>query len=112
MAIQLTDSAAEHIHGMLEKHEASIGMRLGIRRSGCNGFAYVVEYVDTIGEHDTVFETGGVRVVVDSASLPHLDGMTVDYVKNGLLSEGLEFNNPNVQSSCGCGESIAFRETA
>ena len=112
MAIQLTERAAEHVRSMLEQHAGSIGLRLGTRKSGCSGFAYVVDYVDAIGEGDTVFETGGVQVVIDSASLPHLDGMTVDYVKNGLLSEGLEFINPNVQSSCGCGESIAFEESA
>jgi iron-sulfur cluster assembly protein len=112
MAIQLTDSAVQHVRSMLEKHEGSIGLRLGTRKSGCSGFAYVVDYASAIGEGDTVFETGGVKVLVDSASLPHLDGMTVNYVRNGLLSEGLEFINPNVQSSCGCGESIAFGETA
>jgi iron-sulfur cluster assembly protein len=112
MAIQLTESALEHVRRMLEQHEGSIGLRLGTRKSGCSGFAYVVDYASAIEEGDTVFETGGIKVLVDSASLPHLDGMIVSYVKNGLLSEGLEFNNPNVRSSCGCGESIAFEETA
>ena len=112
MAIQLTDSAAEHVRRMLEKHPGSLGLRLSTRKSGCSGYAYVLDYVNAVEEDDTVFKAGGVTVVVDAASLPHLDGMTVDYVKNGLLSEGLEFINPNVQSSCGCGESIAFRETS
>jgi len=112
MAIQLTDSAVEHVRNMLEQHEGSIGLRLGTRRSGCSGFAYVVDYASAVEAEDTVFESGGIKVLVDSASLPHLDGMTVNYVKNGLLSEGLEFINPNARSSCGCGESIAFEETA
>lgn len=108
MAIQLTDRAAAHLRGMLDSHDGTVGLRLGTRRSGCSGFAYVVEPVDRVAESDTAFECGGVTVVVDSESLPHLDGMTIDYVKNGLLSEGLEFINPNVRSSCGCGESVAF----
>jgi len=112
MAIQLTDSAAQHVRKMLDEHEGSIGLRLGTRKSGCSGFAYVVDYAGAIEEDDTVFEAGGIKVLVDSASLPYLDGMTVNYVKNGLLSEGLEFSNPNARSSCGCGESIAFEETA
>ena len=112
MAIQLTESAAQHVSAMLAKHEGSIGMRLGTRKSGCSGYAYTVDYVDAIDEGDAVFESHGIRLVVDAASLPHLEGMTVDYVRNGLLSEGLQFINPNVSSSCGCGESIGFGETA
>lgn len=112
MAIQLTESAREHVRKMLEQHEGSIGLRLGTRRSGCSGFAYMVDYAGAVEADDTVFESDGIKVLVDSASLPHLDGMTVNYVKNGMLSEGLEFINPNARSSCGCGESIAFEETA
>jgi iron-sulfur cluster assembly protein len=112
MAIQLTDSAVQHIRKLLAQHEGSIGLRLGTRGSGCSGYAYVVDYAGTIEEDDTVFESAGIKILVDRASLPHLDGMIVNYVKNGLLSEGLEFSNPNARSSCGCGESIAFGETA
>jgi iron-sulfur cluster assembly protein len=112
MAIQLTDSAVQHIRKLLAQHEGSIGLRLGTRRSGCSGYAYVVDYAGTIEEDDKVFESAGIKILVDRASLPHLDGMIVNYVKNGLLSEGLEFSNPNARSSCGCGESIAFGETA
>jgi iron-sulfur cluster assembly protein len=112
MAIQLTESAQQHVRKMLQQHEGSIGLRLGTRRSGCSGFAYVVDYASAVEADDTVFESGGIKVLVDSASLPHLDGMTINYVKNGLLNEGLEFNNPNARSSCGCGESIAFEESA
>jgi iron-sulfur cluster assembly protein len=97
---------------MLERHEGSIGLRLGTRRSGCSGYAYSVDYATAIEPGDHVFEAAGVKVIVAGDSLPHLDGLTVDYVRNGLLNEGLEFINPNVQSSCGCGESIAFREPA
>lgn len=111
MAIQLTQSAAAHLGKMLEKDAGSVGLRLATRKSGCSGFAYVAETVDSINDDDTVFDSSGIKVVVDSASLPHLNGMTVDYVKDGLLSERLEFINPNALSSCGCGESIAFRET-
>ena len=112
MAIQLTQSATAHIHKMLEKHEGSVGLRLGTRKSGCSGFAYVVETVSRIDDDDTVFESRGITVVVDRSSMPHLDGMTVDYVRDGLLNERLEFINPNARSSCGCGESITFGETA
>ena len=112
MAIQLTESARQHVRKMLEQHEGSIGLRIGTRRSGCSGYAYVVDYASAVEEDDTVFESGGIKLLVDSASLPHLDGMTINYVKNGLLNEGLEFINPNARSSCGCGESIAFEETA
>ena len=112
MAIQLTDSAVQHVRKMLVEHEGSIGLRLGTRRSGCSGYAYVVDYASAVEADDTVFESGGIKLLVDSASLPHLDGMTVNYVKNGLLSEGLQFINPNVSSSCGCGESIGFGKTA
>lgn len=112
MAIQLTQGAAAHIHRMLKQHEGSVGLRLGTRKSGCSGFAYVVETVSRIDDDDTVFESRGVTVVVDRSSLTHLDGMTVDYVRDGLLNERLEFINPNARSTCGCGESIAFGETA
>jgi iron-sulfur cluster assembly protein len=112
MAIHLTDSAARHVRRILEQHEDSIGLRLGIRSSGCSGFAYVVDYAREVGADDTVFDSNGIRVLVDRASLPHLDGMTIDYARNGLLNETLVFNNPNVESSCGCGESVAFRESA
>ena len=110
MAIQLTDSAARHVRNMLDKRQAGIGLRLGTRKSGCSGYAYVVEYADHLTDEDSVFESNGVKIVVDAASLPHLDEMTIDYVKTNILNSGFEFTNPNVSDSCGCGESIAFRE--
>jgi len=112
MAIQLTASAALHIRRMLEQHPGSIGLRLATRKSGCSGYAYTVDYAIAVEANDSVFESEGVKVLVDCNSLQHLDGTTVDYVRNGLLNEGLEFSNPHVASSCGCGESIAFRESA
>ncbi len=106
MAIQLTESAAEHVHKMLEK-QPGLGLRLATRKSGCTGFAYVVEYADEITENDQVFESHGVKVVVDTASLPMLDGMTVDFVQQNVLNQGFEFINPNVKNMCGCGESFS-----
>ena len=110
MSIQLTNSAADHVKQMLGKRQEGIGLRLGTRKSGCSGFAYVVDYADHITEQDSVFESNGVKVVVDATSLLHLDGMTIDYVRTNVLNSGFEFINPNVADSCGCGESIAFKE--
>ena len=110
MSIQLTDSAAQHVKQMLDKRQEGIGLRLGTRKSGCSGYAYVVDYADHITEKDSVFESNGVKVVVDATSLSHLEGMTIDYVQTNILNSGFEFINPNVADSCGCGESIAFRE--
>ena len=107
MAIQLTEAAAERVRSMLGKRGKGRGLRLGTRKSGCSGFAYVVDYADEITDDDVVFESHGVRVVVDMASLAALDGMEVDYVRNNALHEGFEFNNPNVKDSCGCGESFS-----
>jgi iron-sulfur cluster assembly protein len=92
---------------MLNKRGHGLGLRLGTRKSGCSGFAYVVDYADAIGTDDRVFESHGVRVVVDNASLSALDGMEIDYVRNNLLNEGFEFRNPNVKDTCGCGESFS-----
>jgi iron-sulfur cluster assembly protein len=105
MAIQLTESAARHVQKELEK-QPGLGLRLGTKKSGCTGFAYVVEFADEIGEQDQVFESHGVKVVVDAASLPMLDGMTVDFVRQNVLNQGFEFINPNVKNMCGCGESF------
>ncbi len=107
MAIQLTENAANHIQRMLAKRGSGIGLRLGTKKSGCSGFAYLVDYADEVGEQDVVFEEHGVKVVVDRDSLPRLDGMELDYVKSNILNEGFEFRNPNVKDSCGCGESFS-----
>ena len=105
MAIQLTDSAARHVWKMLAQQPA-ICLRLGTKKSGCSGFAYVVDYAEGIRGDDRVYESHGVRIVVDSASLPMLDGMTVDFVRENVLNEGFEFINPNIKDVCGCGESF------
>jgi iron-sulfur cluster assembly protein len=105
MAIQLTESAAERVRTHLERRGSGLGLRLGIKKTGCSGFAYVVNYADEIRPDDTVFEHRGVRVVVDTASLPLIDGTLVDFVKQGL-SEAFKFQNPKAKGECGCGESF------
>ncbi|MEJ2423691.1 MAG: iron-sulfur cluster assembly accessory protein [Candidatus Thiodiazotropha sp.] len=107
MAIQLTEDAARHVRKVLADRPESIGLRLGTRKSGCTGFAYVVDYADGVGDEDRVFESAGVKVVVDSQSLPMLDGMTIDFVKTNILNEGFDFINPNIKETCGCGESFS-----
>lgn len=106
MSIQLTEAAADRVRTMLEKRGEGIGLRLGTRKSGCSGFAYVVDYADEVTDNDTVFETNGVKVVIDRNSLPQLEGIELDYVRTNALHEGFEFNNPNVKDTCGCGESF------
>lgn len=107
MSIELTQAAAQRVKAMLDKRGHGVGLRLGTRKSGCSGFAYVVDYADEIGADDRVFESHGIKVVVDPDSLPALDGMEVDYVRSNILNEGFEFRNPNVRESCGCGESFS-----
>lgn len=105
MAITLTDSAAERVRSYLEKRGTGIGLRLGIKKTGCSGFAYVINYADEVGPDDVVFENGGVSVVVDPESLEFIDGTEVDFVKEGL-NEAFKFRNPKATSECGCGESF------
>ena len=107
MSIQLTQSAADHVQAMLEKRGHGLGLRLGTKKSGCNGFSYLVDYADEINENDTVFESFGIKVIVDSKSLPNIDGSEVDYLRNNAINEGFEFRNPNVEDMCGCGESFS-----
>jgi iron-sulfur cluster assembly protein len=107
MAVLLTDNAARHVAEMLRKRGQGIGLRVATRKSGCTGFAYVVDYADHLGPEDSVFESHGVKVVVDPASLAQIDGMEVDFVKTSLLNEGFEFRNPRVKATCGCGESFS-----
>lgn len=92
---------------MLTQTEGAIGLRLGTRKSGCTGFAYVVDYAQQVGEDDRLIESRGIKIVVDAESLPMLDGMTVDYVKANMLNEGFDFINPNIKDQCGCGESFS-----
>ncbi|MGB5737656.1 MAG: iron-sulfur cluster assembly accessory protein [Thiohalocapsa sp.] len=107
MAVTLTDSAASHVSGMLAKRGHGLGLRVGTKKSGCTGFAYVVDYADDVGDQDQIFESHGVKVVVDQDSLDQIDGMEVDFVKSSLLNEGFEFRNPNIKDQCGCGESFS-----
>jgi iron-sulfur cluster assembly protein len=105
MAILLTESAADRVRSHLEKRGAGIGLRVGIKKTGCSGFAYVVNYADEIRPEDSVFEARGVKVVVDRTSLPLIDGTLVDFVKQGL-NEAFKFQNPKAKGECGCGESF------
>lgn len=108
MQVSLTESAAKRVEIMLAKQGHGIGLRLATKKSGCTGFSYVVDYADKVNEDDVVFEMYSVKLVVDKESLPLLDGMVVDYGKNGILNEGFEFKNPNVKDMCGCGESFSI----
>lgn len=107
MSIELTDAAAERVKSMLATRGYGMGLRLGTRKSGCTGYAYVVDYADKAGADDMVFDSNGVKVIVDRKSLPYLDGLQLDYVRSNALNEGFEFNNPNVTDQCGCGESFS-----
>jgi len=105
MAITMTDNAASRVRTFLESRGKGIGLRLGVKTTGCSGMAYVLEFVDGLNEEDEVFEFSGVKIIIDKKSLVYLDGTELDYVKQGL-NEGFEFNNPNAKSECGCGESF------
>jgi iron-sulfur cluster assembly protein len=105
MAITLTDAAAERVKAFLDNRGKGIGLRLGIKTSGCSGMAYVLEFIDEVSEGDEVFESHGLKVIVDAKSLLYIDGTELDYGKEGL-NEGFKFNNPNVKDQCGCGESF------
>lgn len=104
-AITLTKAAADHVGGFLARRGKGLGLRLGIRTTGCSGLAYRIEFADDIEEGDREFASNGIRVFVDPKSLPYIEGTEVDFVKDGL-NEGFRFNNPNVKSECGCGESF------
>jgi iron-sulfur cluster assembly protein len=105
MAITLNEKAANHVQGFLEKRGKGVGLRVGVRTSGCSGMAYKLEFVDAPGQDDLQFESRGVKVLVDPKSLPFVDGTELDYTREGL-NEGFKFNNPNVKDECGCGESF------
>ncbi|NRA70204.1 MAG: iron-sulfur cluster assembly protein IscA [Gammaproteobacteria bacterium] len=106
MAIIVTESAAKQVSSFLANRGKGVGLRLGVKTSGCSGLAYILEFVDELEEGDHVFEQHGVKVIVDGKSLVYLDGTQLDFVKNGL-NEGFEFSNPNVDGECGCGESFS-----
>lgn len=105
MTITVTEAAAQHISKYLEKRGKGVGVRLGVKTSGCSGMAYKLEYADNSEAEDTVFESHGIKVLIDPKSLPYLDGTELDFKREGL-KEGFTFNNPNAKNECGCGESF------
>lgn len=105
MAITLTDSAARRVTSYLEKRGGGLGLRLGVKKTGCSGFAYVVDYADQAEPEDVIFEQHGVKVLVSRDNLALLDGIRVDFVRESL-NESFKFHNPNVKDECGCGESF------
>ena len=106
MAVSLTQPAADRVKAYLDARGKGVGLRVGIKKTGCNGYAYVVNYADDVDDSDVVFEDQGVKVVVDKESLELIDGTEVDFVKEGL-NEAFRFRNPNVTGECGCGESFS-----
>ena len=106
MAITMTDASAARVSSFLANRGKGIGLRLGVKTTGCSGLAYVLEFVDELTDEDQVFEQQGVKIIVDAKSLIHLDGTELDFVKEGL-NEGFQFNNPNAKGECGCGESFS-----
>jgi len=105
MPVTLTEKAATHVQRNLQKRGKGVGLRLGVKTTGCSGLAYQLEYVDEALGEDEVFESHGVKVFVDPKSLPYLEGTELDFVREGL-NEGFKFQNPNVKDECGCGESF------
>jgi iron-sulfur cluster assembly protein len=105
MSITLTEDAAKHVQNFLIKRGKGVGLRLGVRTSGCSGMAYKLEFADVADAEDLQFVSNGVTLLVDQQSLPYIDGMELDYTREGL-NEGFKFNNPNVKDACGCGESF------
>ena len=106
MAVTLTDRAAQHVQRYMQKRGRGVGLRLGVKTTGCSGLAYKLEYADEVKPEDAQFESHGVRIVVDPKSLPYLEGTELDFTREGL-NEGFKFNNPNVRDACGCGESFS-----
>ena len=111
MAITLTQKAAKKIQSQLAKNGSGIGLRLGIKKVGCNGFAYTFDYAEEALAGDQVFESHNTMLVVDAASLPFIDGSQLDFVKEGF-NECFKFNNPNAQGECGCGESFNLKKAS
>ena len=105
MAITLTEKAAKHINRYIERRGKGVGLRFGVRTTGCSGLAYKLEYVGEVADEDSVFESHGVKVFVDPKSLPYIDGTELDFAREGL-NEGFKFHNPNEKDACGCGESF------
>ena len=111
MAIELTESAAKQIQTQLAKRGRGLGLRVGVKKVGCSGFAYTYDYADEVRAGDHLFESFSTKVVVDASSLDFLDGSTLDFVRDGL-KQAFKFENPNVDATCGCGESFSVKEKA
>ena len=105
MAVTLTEAAARHVTRFLAKRGKGLGVRLGVKTTGCSGLAYKLEYVDQLAEEDRIFEDRGVKILVDPKSLAYVDGTQLDFVREGL-NEGFKFINPKERDRCGCGESF------
>ena len=105
MAISMTTAAAERVRSFLQNRGKGVGLRVGVKTTGCSGLAYVLEFVDTLNDDDQVFAQDDLKLIVDGKSLVYIDGTQLDFVKEGL-NEGFQFNNPNVNGECGCGESF------
>ncbi len=105
MAISMTDAAVSHVNQYMQNRGKGEGIRLAVRTTGCSGMAYVLEFADSVEADDNVYDFNGIKIIVDPKSLVYLDGTELDFVKEGL-NEGFKFNNPNVRSECGCGESF------
>lgn len=106
MSISLTENAAKRVKTYLEKRGKGVGVRLGVKTTGCSGMAYTVEFADQVEDEDHVFEDKGVKVIVNPKSIVYLNGTELDYTKEGL-NEGFQFKNPNEKDRCGCGESFS-----
>jgi iron-sulfur cluster assembly protein len=106
MTISLTETAAVQIKKQLEKRGSGMGLKLGVKKSGCSGYAYVLDYADKLNDDDSVFEDFGVKVIVSASDLEIIDGIELDYRREGI-NEAFQFNNPNVKGTCGCGESFS-----
>jgi iron-sulfur cluster assembly protein len=109
MAITLTENAARHIQAQLARRGSGLGLRVGVKKVGCSGYAYTFDYADNVGASDRLFESNDAAVVVDAGSLPYLDGLRIDFVKDGL-KQAFAIDNPNVANACGCGESFSLKE--
>lgn len=107
MSITITEAAAKRVQAHLHNRGKGLGLRLGVKTSGCSGMAYVMEFVDDLEPTDKVFEDHGVKIIIDPKSLLYLDGTEVDFAREGL-QEGFKFNNPNAKAECGCGESFTI----
>lgn len=105
MAVTATETAASRVKAFLTKRGKGIGLRLGVKTSGCSGLAYKLEFVDSCNDDDQEFDSNGIKIFVDNKSLEYLDGTVLDYIKEGV-QEGFKFTNPNVKDECGCGESF------